>query len=180
MLIRLRSQLVNSKVSGAHAYYRNALALSFVILGIDQSGLIGNEDRAIIFNMPGLYEDYIRTAFMRMSIAKGYSCQKSFTPRSFMFSDGTCELEPDITIYDGNKPIAVLDVKYKVPDSKDYYQIFTYMKYAGLSEAYVVSPYVQDGSVLNAYDGSKILSIKVSESNNAALEKKAYDLIYQL
>lgn len=73
--------------------------------------------------MPGLYEDYIRTAFMRKSVLKGYSCQKGFIPRSFLFSDGTCELEPDITIYDGSRIKAVLDVKYKVPDSKDYYQI---------------------------------------------------------
>lgn len=176
-LLRLRSMLKASRISGAHAYYRNALALSFVILGVDQMGTISTDDKSILFNMPGLYEDYVRTAFMRKSSLKGYSCHKSFIPRSFMFNDGSCELVPDITIYKGTKPIAVLDVKYKVPDSKDYYQIFTYMKYAKLSEAFVISPFVNHRSVLTAYDGSKITGIKISQSNNTELETTASEII---
>ena len=106
--------------------------------------------------MPGLYEDYIRTAFMRKSILKGLSCQKSFIPKSFLFSNGTCELEPDITIYNGSHPLAVLDVKYKVPDSKDYYQIFTYMKFAGLNKAFIISPFVRHNEVITAYDVARL------------------------
>ena len=176
-LLRLRAVLKSSRVSGAHAYYKNALALSLVILGVDQMGTISTEDNAILFNMPGLYEDYVRTAFMRKSALKGLACQKSFVPRSFLFSDGSCELEPDITIYKGNAPVAVLDVKYKHPDSKDYYQIFTYMKYAKLSEAFVVSPFVKHRSTMTAYDGSKITGIHVSQSNNIDLEAKALEII---
>lgn len=176
-LLRLRAMLKTSRVSGAHAYYKNALALSLVILGVDQMGTITTEDKSILFNMPGLYEDYVRTAFMRKSILKGYSCQKSFVPRSFMFNDGSCELEPDITIYKGTDPIAVLDVKYKVPDSKDYYQIFTYMKYAKLSEAFVISPFVKHRSVMTAYDGSKITGINISQSINTDLETTALEII---
>lgn len=179
-LLRLRALLKTSRLSGAHAYYKNALALSLVILGVDQMGTVSADDNAILFNMPGLYEDYIRTAFMRKSTLKGYSCQKSFVPRSFMFNDGSCELEPDITIYKGNDPIAVLDVKYKVPDSKDYYQIFTYMKYAKLSEAFVISPFIKHLSTLTAYDGSKIIGINVSSSNNQELEATAFSIIDNL
>lgn len=179
-LLKLKGSLRNSKISGAHAYYYTPIALALIILGIDDAGNASAQDQSILFNMPGLYEDYIRTAFMRKSTLKGYSCQKSFIPRSFLFSNGTCELEPDITIYDGKKPIAVLDVKYKVPDSKDYYQIFTYMKYAKLKKAFVISPYVRHNEAVTAYDGSKIIGINVSKSIHTKLEEVAFDVIENL
>jgi 5-methylcytosine-specific restriction endonuclease McrBC regulatory subunit McrC len=170
-LLKLKGILQNSQISGAHAYYYTPIALALSILGIDEAGNASTQDQSILFNMPGLYEDYIRTAFMRRSTLKGYSCQKSFVPRSFLFANGTCELEPDITIYDGKKPIAVLDVKYKVPDSKDYYQIFAYMKYAKLLKAYVISPYVRHNEAITAYDGSKIIGVNVSKSIHTQLEE---------
>lgn len=98
----------------------------------------------------------------------------------FMFSDGSCELELDITIYKGTDPTAVLDVKYKVLDSKDYYQIFTYMKYAKLSEAFVISPFVKHRSVMTAYDGSRITGINISQSINKDLETAALEIIEAL
>lgn len=169
-LSRIHASLRNSRFSGAHAYYFKPVCLALIILGVDDAGNMNAQDQSILFNMPGLYEDYIRTAFMRKSVLKGYSCQKGFIPRSFLFSDGTCELEPDITIYDGSRIKAVLDVKYKVPDSKDYYQIFTYMKFAGLNEAYIISPFVRHLASITAYDGSKIININVASSNHTILE----------
>lgn len=179
-LLKLKSSLGNSKRGGAHAYYYAPIALALIILGVDDAGNISSEGQSILFNMPGLYEDYIRTAFMRRCISKGLSCQKSFVPKSFLFSDGKCELEPDITIYNGTTPMAVLDVKYKVPDSKDYYQIFTYMKYAGLSKAFIVSPAVRHNEIITAYDGSKIVNLNVSKSDNKQLESIASEVISSL
>lgn len=179
-LLRLKGNLRNLQIGGAHAYYYTPIALALVILGIDEAGNTSANNQSILFNMPGLYEDYIRTAFMRKSAPKGYSCQKSFIPRSFLFSNGSCELEPDITIYDGNNVLAVLDVKYKVPDSKDYYQIFTYMKYANLSKAFVISPYVRHNETISAYDGSRIIGINISTSVHLSLEEIASDIIENL
>ena len=173
----LRGSLRNSKIGGAHAYYYTPIALALLILGVDEAGNAASKEQSILFHMPGLYEDYIRTAFMRKSVLKSFSCQKSFIPRGFLFTNGTCELEPDITIYNGTHPLAVLDVKYKVPDSKDYYQIFTYMKYAGLSKAYIISPSVKHNEVINAYDGGKIVNINVSKSNHTQLEELAAEVI---
>lgn len=176
-LLKLRCSLRNTKLGGAHAYYFTPIALALIILGVDDAGNTLSQNPNILFNMPGLYEDYIRTAFMRKSIPKGLSCQKSFSPKSFLFSDGTCELEPDITIYNGSKPLAVLDVKHKIPDSKDYYQIFTYMKYAGLTKAFIISPSVRHKEAITAYDGSKMINLNVSESQHEKLELLAAEVI---
>lgn len=180
LLLKLQCSLRNTKLGGAHAYYYTPIALALIILGVDDAGNALSQGQSILFNMPGLYEDYIRTAFMRKSILKGLSCQKSFIPKSFLFSNGTCELEPDITIYNGSHPLAVLDVKYKVPDSKDYYQIFTYMKYAGLTKAFIISPSVRHREVITAYDGSKIVNLNVSKSYNEQLESLAAEVIDNL
>lgn len=179
-LLKLQCTLRNSTLGGAHAYYYTPIALALIILGVDDAGNASSQEQSILFNMPGLYEDYIRTAFMRKSILKGLSCQKSFIPKSFLFSNGTCELEPDITIYNGTHPLAVLDVKYKVPDSKDFYQIFTYMKYAELSKAYIISPSVMHNEVIAAYDGSKIINLNISKSDNELLESLASEVIDSL
>ncbi len=179
-LQKLHSSLRNLKMGGAHAYYYIPLALALIILGIDDAGNTTSQDQSILFNMPGLYEDYIRTAFMRKCVLKDFSCQKSFIPKSFLFANGTCELEPDITIYSGTQPLAVLDVKYKVPDSKDYYQIFTYMQYAGLSSAYIISPSVKHNKIITAYNTSKIVNINVSKSDHMQLEKLVTEVIDNL
>ena len=174
---KMQGQFKNAQLSGAHAYYYRPLILALIILGVDQSGMMASEDNAVLFNMPSLYEDYIRTAFMRKSIKKGFSCQKSFVPRSFLFCNGDCELEPDITIYDGEKISAVLDVKYKTPDSKDYYQIFTYMKFAGLHRAYIISPVVNHMETVTAYDGSKIVCLRIDSTDHQVLETVAQEII---
>ena len=179
-LLKLKGAVRNLQISGAHAFYHRPVSLALMILGVDDAGNTTTQYQSILFNMPGLYEDYIRTAFMRKSALKGYSCQKSFVPRGFLLSNGACELEPDITIYDGKKPIAVLDVKYKIPDSKDYYQIFTYMKYAELWKAYIISPFVRHNEAVTAYDGSKIIGINVSKSVHSELEEIAADVIENL
>lgn len=176
-LFKLQGRLRNSQISGAHAYYYRPICLALIILGVDYAGNMNAQDQAILFNMPGLYEDYVRTAFMRRSILKGYSCQKSFVPRSYLFTDGTCELEPDITIYAGSCIKAVLDAKYKTPDSKDYYQLFTYMKYAGLREAYFISPSVHHMETITSYDGSKIINLRVFKSDNKVVENMAEDIL---
>ena len=179
-LQKLHSSLRNLKIGGAHAYYYTPLALALIVLGTDDAGNTTSQNQSMLFNMPVLYEDYIRTAFMRKCALKGLSCQKSFIPKSFLFINGTCELEPDITIYSGTQPLAILDVKYKVPDSKDYYQLLTYMQYAGLSSAYIISPNVKHNEIITAYNGSKIVNINVSKSDHMQLEKIVSEVIGNL
>ena len=176
-LFAFQSKLNERSLSGPHAYYYPSVMLSKIILGFDSVEIMSEEVDTILFNMPGLYEEYIRTGFQRAGGQFGCTIQKGLTPRSFLFYNGECEMIPDITIYDGITIKAVLDVKYKIPDSKDYYQIFAYMKYAGLDTAYIISPEVEQDQVITAFDGSKVHFVRIDTSSGDELENTAKRII---
>ena len=73
-----------------------------------------------------------------------------------------------------------MDVKYKTPDSKDHYQLFTYMKYAQTDVAYIISPAVEHGQTITAFDGSKIVYIQIDTSDFDELERIAEQTIRDL
>ena len=163
---------------GAHGYLYRAVVLAEILLGF--GGLAGGADYAddaMLFNMPSLYEDAVRTSFQKMCSPKGLTCQKGFAPRSFLFSSGDCEVIPDITIYKGIDVVSILDVKYKTPDSKDYYQIFTYMVYSGLSTAHIISPAVTDNAMMVAFDEKRIILHQACKSDPDFLEAIAQDIV---
>lgn len=176
-LFALQARLSESRLSGAHGFYYAPVMLSKIILGFAEAQTSIEEANTILFNMPSLYEDYIRTGFQRAGVGHGLTIQKGLTPKGFLFYDGDCELIPDITIYEGTEIKALLDVKYKVPDSKDYYQIYSYMQYAKLKEAYIVSPAVEQDKVITAFDGSKVYYIKVDNSDPTNLESIVQKII---
>lgn len=176
-LFKCQQRLNERTLSGAHAFYYPSIMLAKMILGFTQAGIQEEENNTILFNMPGLYEEYIRTGFQRTGSKYGYSILKGFIPRSFLFFSGECEIIPDITVYKGSSVKALLDVKYKTPDSKDYYQIFTYMKYAKLDNAFIVSPSVEHEKTITAYDGSKITLLNVDSSSPDLLSSVTDDFL---
>lgn len=176
-LFAMQTKMTEKALCGAHAFYYAPVMLSKMILGFMGAEKISEELDTILFNMPGLYEDYVRTGLQRIGSKFGCSIQKGFSPRSFLFCNGECELIPDITIYEGNTLKAVLDVKYKVPDSKDYYQIYAYMKYAHIDTAYIISPAVPHEQTIIGFDGVKIRYINVANSNYNELETIAEQII---
>lgn len=176
-LYSLQLRMTERALSGAHAFYYVPVMLSKIILGFVGAKTISKNADTILFNMPGLYEDYVRTGFQRVGSKHGCSIQKGLIPRSFLFFNGECEMIPDITIYDGATIKALLDVKYKVPDSKDYYQIFAYMKYAHTDTAYIISPTVEHNQTITAFDGSKVTYVRIDSSDPESLEKTAERII---
>ena len=179
-LFTLHQRLNEKTLSGAHAFYYAPVMLAKIILGFNGAEQQTEDIDTILFNMPGLYEDFIRTGFQRMSSKYGYSVQKGFIPRSFLFCNGDCELIPDITVYEGSTIRTLMDVKYKTPDSKDHYQLFTYMKYAQTDVAYIISPEVEHGQTITAFDGSKIVYIQIDTSDFDELERIAEQTIRDL
>ncbi len=176
-LYLISNKLNEKTLSGSHAFYYAPVMLAKIILGFDGVELKEEQDDTILFNMPGLYEEYIRTGFQRTGGKHGCTIQKGLTPRSFLFFNGECEMIPDIVIYDGNRIKALMDVKYKKPDSKDYYQIFAYMKYAKVDRAFIISPDVPDKQIITSFDGTKICYIRVDNSKHDYLENVADDII---
>lgn len=176
-LYSISNKLNEKTLSGSHAFYYAPVMLAKIILGFDGVELKEEQDDTILFNMPGLYEEYIRTGFQRTGGKHGCTIQKGLTPRSFLFFNGECEMIPDIVIYDGNRIKALMDVKYKKPDSKDYYQIFAYMKYAKVDRAFIISPDVPDKQIITSFDGTKICYIRVDNSKHDYLENVVDEVI---
>lgn len=108
-LFGMQSRMTEKALSGAHAFYYAPVMLSKMILGFMGADNTAEVIDAILFNMPGLYEEYIRTGFQRVGNKFGSSVQKGFSPRSFLFCNGECELIPGITIYEGTTLKAVLE-----------------------------------------------------------------------
>lgn len=167
-LFAMQRRLNEQSLSGAHAFYYAPIMIAKMILGFLDATVETEITDSILFNMPGLYEEYVRTAFQRIGVKYGVTIQKGLVPRSFLFCNGDCEMIPDIVIYDGTTIKAILDVKYKEPDSKDYYQIYSYMKYAETQKAYVISPVVMQDTEIATFDGGKLVYIRAdnTEANN--------------
>lgn len=101
-IIYLRHLLAAGNFGGAHAYYYKAVALACIIVGIADTGAGGLVDeKCMVFNTPALYEEFVRNSIMRNTLLYGLTCQKGFTPKSFLFGNAICELIPDITLYRG-------------------------------------------------------------------------------
>lgn len=176
-LFTLQKNINEQKLSGAHAFYIAPVLLSKIILGFDGVDKFSAEDDGLLFNMPSLYEEFCRIALQRIGSKHGFSVQKGLSPRSFLFYNGLCEMVPDIVIYEGSDVKAICDVKYKLPDSKDYYQIFTYMKYAKLDKAYIFTPCDIEDATLTSFEGSKIHMVKVDSSSHYEIEAVMENII---
>ncbi|MEK4459660.1 5-methylcytosine restriction system specificity protein McrC [Paenibacillus sp. FSL R10-2748] len=134
-------KLVQDRITGARAYYRNAIISAKIILGYYGVDLGEDvEGDALLVNTPDLYEEYIRAGCGNSLREHGIHITKNFSPPEYLFTNGTCELIPDIVFNKGNTLLLVGDVKYKEPDSKDYYQLYSYIKKAGLGTGIVFTP----------------------------------------
>ncbi|WP_256200794.1 McrC family protein [Virgibacillus halodenitrificans] len=158
-------KLLQNRLSGARAYYQDAIVSAKLILGYYGMGSGDTiEGEALLVNTPDLYEHYVRVGCERILKRRGLFVTKGFTLKEFLFIDGFYELIPDIVVWKGNSIVLVCDVKYKETDSKDYYQLYTYIKKVGGKSGVVFSP------------------CKNSETEPAISSRKTFDgiLIYDL
>ena len=54
------------------------------------------------------------------------------------------------------------------------------MKFAKLDEAYIISPFVKHLDSVTAYDGSKIINLRVNDSNYLNLENTVSSIVNSL
>nr|WP_314625424.1 hypothetical protein [uncultured Janthinobacterium sp.] len=126
---------VSKKISrnyyaGARGYYVRGLTLAKIILG--QEGLYQGETSqvlgdSIVVNMANLFEEYVRYTLANRYQKDGVVVRKGASPPVFLYNDGFCNLNPDITILLGTSYCVVIDAKYKLPDPGDHYQMGAYM-----------------------------------------------------
>jgi hypothetical protein len=129
--------------SNSRGYYYNILTLSRILLS--QAGLTCgiSEDLAgdaILVNSASLYENYLRAILSTNYEREGYIIRKGFMPTEHLYIDCSFELLPDICIYNRNSCILCGDAKYRIPDSKDHYQLRCYSLASNLKSATLFYP----------------------------------------
>lgn len=170
-------KLIQDRISGARSYYRNAVISAKVILGYYGIDLGENiEGDAILVNTPELYEEYVRAGCGNRLKEYGIFITKNFAPPEYLFTNGTCELIPDLVFRKGDSTILIGDVKYKEPDSKDYYQLYTYIKKAGINSGVVFTPSKNGESEpiiqkRKSFDDVCIYDVSIPNTNSKALEQ---------
>lgn len=180
-VVELRAKVRENNFGGVYDFYRPPVAIALMILGLD-----GASESAEVAGSPGLlssanlYEEFVRTAVMRQAGPLALTAQKDFLTPSFLFEGGQHQLIPDITIYRGNELCGIADAKYKTPDSSDLYQLYAYMRYAGIGRCGVLSPWVEHKSVVRSFDGLVVHFFQADSSKPAHIEHVVRELLGEL
>jgi len=136
--------LAGHKLGGSRGYYVNALSLAKIILG--QSGISsGNlnplEAEGVLLNSAVLFENFLRKLLVDTHRGNGILITKGGgLSNQSLYTDGYFELEPDYVFQDHEKLLLVADAKYKVPDSKDHYQMVCYLARYGVKTGVLFMP----------------------------------------
>lgn len=123
--------------------YQVALSLAELILRsqtlVPQE--VGARGASILFNMAMVWESYV-AQYVAAEWGGGYRVK---APHRFdLTTDGRVRSAADVTVWDGSRPVALYDAKYKwpgsTPDVGDLYQMVAYCQRLGLTEANLVYP----------------------------------------
>ena len=139
----VKDGLRRGRYTGARGYYKNAVTIALMLLGVD--GLTqGKADEirgeSFIIQSATVFERYVRVIIGNHFRAKGYTVTKGGKITEFLYVEREKPMEPDVMIYRGNKLLCLADAKYKEADSKDHYQLFTYLTNYGVTNGFFVSP----------------------------------------
>lgn len=135
---------------GVRDYYRNALMLARIVLqsyGINHQGSIILQGDALLLNTADVYEKYIRSVIASAYSKFGYTVSKGTATGLSLYTDGSPQLMPDITISRHDTTLLVADAKYKSPTASDHYQINAYLQSMGISTGVLISPSFENLSV---------------------------------
>lgn len=182
--------LRTGRYMGSRPYYIPALLTAHLILagaglGFDSERLV--EGEAFLLNSSTLFERYVRAIVSRVLAPEGFVVEKGSVPPSALFTDGTCELVPDVMVSDESGFRLLLDAKYKrVPavPAGDYYQVVAYLTVYELSVGVIVLPMDNPGaaSVSRKFtaDGKVVLEVRVPLNDWRATEAFVGEILWEV
>jgi 5-methylcytosine-specific restriction endonuclease McrBC regulatory subunit McrC len=164
--------LQSKRYTGSRSYYIPALVMARLILaqgGIDLDDRRTTESEPILIDIPNLYERYLRSVIGDYLSPKGYVVEKRTGNRALqLFTDGTCDLEPDIVISSNVGIQLVADAKYKFDSSvpsADYYQMAAYMDRFACPKGLLIMPNRSDSTFRmtshHLYSGKRVYELRV-------------------
>lgn len=128
---------------GPRDYYHNVLMLCKILLGINGIGGVGKEyvhGDALLLNTADIFEKYIRQILCDAYSKEGYVVCKGVMREQSLYSDGRFWLIPDVIMKKENKPLLIIDAKYKKPDASDHYQMLIYLNSYNLKYGFLIAP----------------------------------------
>ena len=132
----------SDRYGGPRDYYREALMLARVLLGMEGVGFSGSRivtGDPILISTADVYERYVRNVISAACANTGYTVTKGWVGSVSVYTDGAVEMVPDIVISKGGNAVLVADAKYKDPTAADHYQMFTYLSRGGVRRGILLS-----------------------------------------
>lgn len=129
--------------------YQSALTLAWMLLdGWGDVQHAGNlPGFAFAFNMNNLYERFLEQVLIQDVLRGSLYTARAQRPESkatYLFTDNTLELKPDLTIFEGDTVRLIVDFKNKLPDGTvgrdDLYQMYAYAHHLGCERVLLLYP----------------------------------------
>jgi 5-methylcytosine-specific restriction enzyme subunit McrC len=155
-----------ARYGGPRDYYRKALVLSQIVLGINGLGFneaLTIEGDAVLLNTADIFERYLRNVIGNAYGEAGYIVTKGGTIVSSLYTDGSFEVKPDIVVSRDGHTLLIADAKYKQPTASDHYQMNAYLAVNGVKRGLLLSP-LSDGDHVLIREYSTPAKIVVREA----------------
>jgi len=150
-LEQVEQGFASGRYGGARDYYRRALMLARIVLGSHGLGLSEVavvEGDAILLNTADIFEKYVRNIISDAYSEAGYVVAKGGVGVTSLYTDGSFELQPDITISRSGRTLLIADAKYKRPTASDHYQMHTYLARNGVTRGLLLAPLYEGNEVV--------------------------------
>jgi hypothetical protein len=149
-LEEIEEGFASERYGGPRDYYRRPLMLAQIVLGSSGLGFAESvimEGDAILLNTADIFERYLRNVINEAYSEAGYVVTKGGVGATSLYTDGSFELLPDITISRDGRLKLIADAKYKEPTSGDHYQLHTYMSVNGIKRGLILAPLYEGNEV---------------------------------
>jgi 5-methylcytosine-specific restriction endonuclease McrBC regulatory subunit McrC len=146
-------------IADVPARYRRIVPLAGLVLDGRTTLPVGggNEGASVLFSMTKIWEEYVG----RWLSARSPGCVVSSQHRILLTDSGRERPAwADFVLHQGGVPVAVYDAKYRPwradPATDEIYQLYTYARRLGVSQAGLVYPAVTDQHAATSVDGVTI------------------------
>jgi 5-methylcytosine-specific restriction endonuclease McrBC regulatory subunit McrC len=155
----------SASYGGPRDYYRRALMLAQIVLGSNGLGLsevAAVEGDAILLNTADIFEKYLRNVISDAYSEAGYVVTKGGVGVTSLYTDGSFELQPDITVSRDGRTLLIADAKYKRPTAGDHYQMHTYLAVHVVKRGLLLAP---------LYDGNEVVVREYSTTDKTVVRE---------
>lgn len=148
--VRRTQELASRRAFGrSRSYYEPVINLALAVLGLQGVGATASskvEAESLLMDSALVYERYLRRVIADHYSRFGYLVRDGRGSGTFLYTDHSRELAPDILASKGGRVALLADAKYKEPSSDDHYQMACYLERFGIDTGILLCPARGEGS----------------------------------